>query len=81
MGEKKKKRLRQVPENRPQSSENGEIVWKEHLHFSSLKALVSEILDRAEGPFDTQQIIKDLGASVISATKWQLFYCILGQIQ
>ena len=59
-----------MPENRPQTSENDEFIWKEHLHFSSLKALVSEILDQAQGPFDTQQIIKDLGASVISATKW-----------
>lgn len=46
------------------------FIWKEHLHFSSLKVLVSEILDQAQAPFDTQQIIKDLGGSVITVTKW-----------
>ena len=46
------------------------FIWKEQLHFSSLKVLVSEILDQAQAPFDIQQITKDLGGSVISATKW-----------
>lgn len=46
------------------------FIRKEHLHFSSLKVLVSEILDQAQAPFDTQQIIKDLGGSVITVTKW-----------
>lgn len=45
------------------------LIRKERLYFSSLKALVHEILDQAQVPFGTQQIIKDLGASVISATK------------